>query len=476
MCRVLDDILPVLGGIGGFLIGGPAGAAIGGALGGGVGNYAQTHNLLGAGLGALTGGVGGYFGGGSLAGALGNLGSSSVGAATQGFDTALMSNLAPNTLGALESGAGGAAMFGPMAGTGTAIGSAASTLGGAGLGLAGGGALSGVSQTPSFLGALGGGTQGTGLGVGSQASSQADLTGALSGSAPSGAVGETSAATTTSPLSNPLGSPSAPQALSSNQSAPGLTANPTSPIGSNVQEGSQAATTGSGAPYGYDTGGATMEGTQAAQMPGSQQGALAAMYGPNSTATGSTVGQGIAGTNVEVPGAGNVQFGALGEGTPAAPGMATGGAATGAGKAMDLQGMYNQISPFLALAKTGLGAYQQYAQQQKYNDYLNNINQLYAPNSPYAQMMEQTLARQDAAAGRNSQYGNRAVQLAAALTQGRERALTSAPYSQASFANPGANILNSLFSNFSGPQGMQNFTGLYNAGSAGLGALSNLFS
>lgn len=43
------------------------------------------------------------------------------------------------------------------------------------------------------------------------------------------------------------------------------------------------------------------------------------------------------------------------------------------------------------------------------------LDSMYGPNSPYAQQLQQSLAAKDAAAGRNSQYGNRAVQLQATL-------------------------------------------------------------
>jgi hypothetical protein len=52
---------------------------------------------------------------------------------------------------------------------------------------------------------------------------------------------------------------------------------------------------------------------------------------------------------------------------------------------------------------------------------INNLNSLYAPNSPYAQQMQQALDRQDAAGGRRSQYGTRAVQLQAALAEANSR-------------------------------------------------------
>jgi hypothetical protein len=46
---------------------------------------------------------------------------------------------------------------------------------------------------------------------------------------------------------------------------------------------------------------------------------------------------------------------------------------------------------------------------------IDSLNSLYAPNSPYAKQMQEALDRQDAAGGRRSQYGSRAVQLQAAL-------------------------------------------------------------
>lgn len=76
----------------------------------------------------------------------------------------------------------------------------------------------------------------------------------------------------------------------------------------------------------------------------------------------------------------------------------------------------------------GGNAYMGNKQAGQYGDVINQINQLYAPDSPYAKQMEQALARKDSAAGRNSQYGDRAVQLAAALTQAKSNALTSPGY------------------------------------------------
>lgn len=46
---------------------------------------------------------------------------------------------------------------------------------------------------------------------------------------------------------------------------------------------------------------------------------------------------------------------------------------------------------------------------------INNLSSMYGPNSAYAAQLRQTLARKDAAAGRNSQYGPREAQLQALL-------------------------------------------------------------
>jgi hypothetical protein len=492
MCKVIDDILPVVGAIGGALIGGPFGAAIGGGLGGFTGNYAQTHNFGDAALGGLEGGVGGYFGGNGLADALQGLGSAGVGAGYAGFDMGTASTGA-TTLGGLETGTGGASLFGPMSGTGTAIGDAAGALGGGGLGAAGGDALSGISgASGSYLGGLGGSTQGTGLGLGSQMASNADLSGV-------GSATNTAANGVPGTVNSPLGTVSNTNPMGATTPTPGTT--PTPANGAAFTDASQSATTGSGAPVAFD-GGASMEGAQAAAAPQVSQAGLSTMFGPQSTAAMSPMGSGIAGTAGDVSGNG-VQFGALGEGTASAPGAAAAAsdipgqsigsnyaqAATsaqqggggvndflnqlfGVGQGGATSQSVGQLSPWLGLAKSGLGAYQQYAQQQANNNYTNSINQMFAPDSPYAQQMATTLARQDAAAGRNSQYGNRAVQLAAALTQARANALGNSNYARAATATPGASMLNSLFSTMGNPQYAQ---GMANLGSSAFNSLSNLF-
>lgn len=80
-------------------------------------------------------------------------------------------------------------------------------------------------------------------------------------------------------------------------------------------------------------------------------------------------------------------------------------------------------------------AEQQRLGSQQANDFINNqINSataLYAPGSAYSEQMRKQLERQDAQAGRRSQYGQREVELAAKLAdkqaQVRQSALSQAP-------------------------------------------------
>lgn len=470
MCGIVDDILPVAGAVlGSFIpgLGTAVGAAIGGAIGGATKGWVQTHNLGNTLGGALEGGAMGYAGGGAIGNIIGGAGAGT----TAAFDTGLGSATgitqgageAAGSLGGLESGMGGAAMFGPAAGTGTAIGSStAGALGGGGLGIAGGGALSGISDSPAYLGALGGGYQGTGLGLGGTGSAQAGLGGVMGSTSPIATSGTSAAG---------IGQPNAPTSSpveSLNQMTPG--AGVTSPTGSPVggatgleggsisPEGVQAAAanpemaSGSGAPYGYGAA------TSGYSEP-STGGGVSAMFGPDSTATTSPMGSAISGAGTSsTPG---VQFGTLGQGVKSGMDLS------------DLASLYKQYSPLMSLARSGVGAYQNWRQQQAYNDYRNQIDQEFSPNSPYAQQMAQTLARQDAAAGRNSQYGTRSVQLAAALAQAHANALGNSNYFRAATATPGANMLNSLFYNF--PNTVQGVGQLAQLGSAGFNGLQNLF-
>lgn len=71
---------------------------------------------------------------------------------------------------------------------------------------------------------------------------------------------------------------------------------------------------------------------------------------------------------------------------------------------------------------TGLGnLYMTNKNNQGIQSQINSLNGLYAPNSAYATQMQQALDRQDAAGGRRSQYGTRAVELQAQLANAASR-------------------------------------------------------
>lgn len=110
----------------------------------------------------------------------------------------------------------------------------------------------------------------------------------------------------------------------------------------------------------------------------------------------------------------------------------------------------------------------------QYNGALDTLNNLYSPNSPYAQNMRQALERRDAAAGRRSQYGNREVELAGNLAQAQGQALSSPGYAnlmnqRGISQNQGLNTLLTLLSK-SG-RGGQGLGGLF-----GGGGLSNQYA
>lgn len=435
MCKVLDNALPVLGGIAGGVIGsvvpgvGTAlGAGIGAGLGGAAGNYAQTHNF-GSALtsGALSGGL--SYVGGSLSQGLGGIGATGADGASSGFQGAFTGAAQPDALAPELSGLGSSSADG-FAG----LGNSASSLGSLESGL-GGSALFGNNAGMGLSGLDSGLSSGLGTADASTLASSGlqggNYTGSLGGG--SGSLGQTGATTAGQPQSPDLST-----AVSQNPTNMGS--------GAVSSEGAQS------------TSMASNPSLMAAQgIDPSQSEGLGSLYGPNSTAGQSPMGSAISNSAPQS----NVAFNAgnLGQQT------------------MDNSsfdwGSPQNLSTMFRLANTGLGAYQQHMQQAHANDYINQINSMYSPNSPYAQQMSQELARKDAAAGRNSQYGNRAVQLAAALTQGRAQALGGNNYYNASQNNSGASLLNGLFSNFATPQAMQ---GLSNMGQAGYQGLQGLFA
>lgn len=86
--------------------------------------------------------------------------------------------------------------------------------------------------------------------------------------------------------------------------------------------------------------------------------------------------------------------------------------------------------------------------QQYYEGLMNKMMGMYQPGTPEATLMEQQMNAKDAAAGRNSQYGVRATNLAGQLAGQRAQIMTSPTFNSLAQASRGHydNSLNSLFS------------------------------
>jgi hypothetical protein len=98
----------------------------------------------------------------------------------------------------------------------------------------------------------------------------------------------------------------------------------------------------------------------------------------------------------------------------------------------------------------GGGLYDMYAKNKMadaQSAQMNKINSMYAPGSPEYNLMMQQIARKDAAAGRNSQYGPRAQTLAGIIAKQKADMLTSPTYATLSNQQLGNKYgsLNSLF-------------------------------
>ena len=90
-------------------------------------------------------------------------------------------------------------------------------------------------------------------------------------------------------------------------------------------------------------------------------------------------------------------------------------------------------------------AIQQQQAMQQQGGGMPSLAEMYGPNSPYALQLRQTLARQDAKAGRNSQYGAREAQLQALLAEkGSQYASQQA---SASSANSSSNLAQQKYLN-----------------------------
>ena len=142
--------------------------------------------------------------------------------------------------------------------------------------------------------------------------------------------------------------------------------------------------------------------------------------------------------------------------------------------------------------QTGIGLADMYGRQQaakamqdRFNQVNTQINSMYAPGSPEAKLMEQEMARKDAAAGRNSQYGTRAVDLAAKLAATKGTLLSNTLGNQNNLLTAGlatgAGSYGSLANLFgqttgAGAAGSNAINGAIGAGvNYGMGKLSDLF-
>lgn len=188
--------------------------------------------------------------------------------------------------------------------------------------------------------------------------------------------------------------------------------------------------------------------------------------GPVGAAIGGLAG-GLAGSNISAPPS-------MSAGDISAANAATSNPSNSAGNSGMLSDFINQLTSGSGMGSllTGLGGlYAGHQSSNLYNNTMDQINNLYSPNSPYAQQMRQEMERKDAASGRRSQYGTRETQLAAALAQAHAGALTGPGY---------ANMMNGA--NRSNQQGLNTLISLFNGRGGqsllgGLGhGLSNLYA
>jgi hypothetical protein len=186
----------------------------------------------------------------------------------------------------------------------------------------------------------------------------------------------------------------------------------------------------------YLTGGTSLGATTGAEAAGAgMEGAGVAETGASGMVGGGTgmgTGAGVVNTGTVT---GADMSAAYGGDTASAAGLggnaavpAAGAASSGLGTAAG--GLGSIFTP--SNVKTLGGIYDAYAKTQqgnqqmdRYKQVQDSINNYYAPGSPEANLMRQTIERQDAAAGRNSQYGTRETEIAAKIAQAKMQAQAS---------------------------------------------------
>ena len=290
-------------------------------------------------------------------------------------------------------GAAGAAAGGASAGLGEAGAAAGGSLGaGAGSGAAAG------------LGGAGAGAAGAAGGLGSLAADSGSVGSGLSGSAGAGGGATTSVlppvsvtgTSTGSGLGGLYGAGAGTAGGTALANSGGTSIQTNSPISSSADKGQLLNNNG------YGQG-----------MTGNQT----SVYDNVLDATGSKGAADAATNGISNPMIRNALINGLK--SKASGGSFTRGAAMGAATS-GLGGMFADMGYGSQGLNTSLlgGLASIYASRQAnnaINSQLDNINGLYGPDSAYAKQMEESLRRRDAAAGRRSQYGPRAVELQAAL-------------------------------------------------------------
>lgn len=156
--------------------------------------------------------------------------------------------------------------------------------------------------------------------------------------------------------------------------------------------------------------------------------------------------------NIDVGGGYNPASG--GGGSAANPGFLASLQSGNYGDALNAVGNKIAANPIQSIYGAG-SLYDMYAkkqmankQQDLYNQNRSDIMNMYAPGSPEYLAMKQQMDRQDAAAGRNSQYGTRAVDLAGKIAAYKTNAIANMQTGQNGLANQG---LNNQFGMFNTP-------------------------
>lgn len=179
-----------------------------------------------------------------------------------------------------------------------------------------------------------------------------------------------------------------------------------------------------------------------------------------------TVGQGTQGF---LNGGGNAASSITGNGAGYMPMTST---PVGGGGLQDIMNGARGALGKMAPVQLASGLYDMYAKNQmadaqrdQYNQMNARVNNMYAPGSPEYNLMKQEMERKDAAAGRNSQYGTRATELAGKIAGLKTNALIQAQTGQNALFQSSMNNryggLNSLFAQYG------------KANAPGLGGLSN---